>query len=102
VEAKAPSVAVNTQLDAALLNSQALGKLMNKANKLYQLNKEIEKKRLRRASAPRRAFLHPCIFHSHHSTKNIAFSHSRFYSRCSENNQRGAKDSTKAKLQALQ
>ena len=45
MKAKAPSVAVNTQLDAELLNSQALGKLINKANKLDQFNKEIEKSR---------------------------------------------------------
>jgi len=41
VKAKASSVAVNTQLDAALINSQALGKLINKANKVDQLNREI-------------------------------------------------------------
>jgi hypothetical protein len=43
VKAKAFLVAVNKQLDAAPLNSQALGKLINKANKLDQLNIEIEK-----------------------------------------------------------
>jgi len=44
LKAKAPSVAVNTQLDAALLNSQAFGKLINKASNLDQLiNKEIGK-----------------------------------------------------------
>jgi hypothetical protein len=43
VIAKAFLVAVNKQLDAAPLNSQALGKLINWVDKLDQLNIEIEK-----------------------------------------------------------
>ena len=38
MNAEAFSVAANTQLDAAPLNSQALGRLINKVNKLDQLN----------------------------------------------------------------
>jgi hypothetical protein len=56
VKAKLFFVAVNTQFKAAPLNSQALGKYINKVD---QLNMEIEKIRLRRA-APAAAFIeHP-------------------------------------------
>jgi hypothetical protein len=43
VKAKAFLVAVNKQLDAAPLNSRALGKVVNEVNELDQLNIEIEK-----------------------------------------------------------
>jgi len=56
VKAKLFFVAVNTQFKAAPLNSQALGKYINKVNKVDQLNREIEKIRLRRA-APAAGFL---------------------------------------------
>jgi hypothetical protein len=43
MKTKAFLVVVNTQLDAAPLNSHALGKLINKVIKLDQLNMEIGK-----------------------------------------------------------
>jgi hypothetical protein len=54
VEAKLFFVAVNTQFKAAPLNSKALGKYINKADQVDQLNRDIEKyacgeQRLRRA-----------------------------------------------------
>ena len=39
-------IAVNTQFKAAPLNSQALGKYINKVDQVDQLNREIEKIRL--------------------------------------------------------
>jgi hypothetical protein len=68
MKAKALSVAVNTQLDAAPLNFQAKGKLINKVDELDHIYMEIEK-RLRLAGALRRAFLNPPIAQSHHNTK---------------------------------
>ena len=49
MKAKLFFVAVNTQFKAAPLNSKALGKYINKADQVDQLNREIEKIRLRRA-----------------------------------------------------
>ena len=59
MKAKLFFVAVNTQFKAAPLNSKALGKYINKVDQVDQLNREIEKIRLRRA-APAAGFLeHP-------------------------------------------
>jgi hypothetical protein len=43
VKAKLFFVAVNAQFKAAPLNSQALGKYINKVDQVDQLNREIEK-----------------------------------------------------------
>ena len=43
MKAKLFFVAVNTQFKAAPLNSQALGKYINKVDQVDQLNREIEK-----------------------------------------------------------
>jgi hypothetical protein len=56
VKAKFFFVAVNTQFKAAPLNSKALGKYINKVDQVDQLNREIEKIRLRRAT-PAAGFL---------------------------------------------
>ena len=56
MKAKLFFVAVNTQIKAAPLNSKALGKYINKVDQVDQLNREIEKIRLRRA-APAASFL---------------------------------------------
>ena len=53
MKAKLFFVAVNTQFKAAPLNSQALGKYINKVDQVDQLNREIEKIRLRKITTPK-------------------------------------------------
>ena len=49
MKAKLFFVAVNTQFKAAPLNSQALGKYINKVDQVGQLNREIEEIHVQRA-----------------------------------------------------